>query len=430
MKKSKTKRENDTIAIKTKEEKGAREVYIDLTKNRIEVSVMLLSYEKPLFLIKDKPTAKREKLVFDFKKRRVRLFATDEKGKEIGKADITNKDLRLFEFDPIVSLVCFSKPVYTKLYEIFEKKSESKAALSDFETPLECFVLMVIFPGFDNLFYNSLPYKGSKNNIEKTFLKRAKKLSDKKAVPALYKKMRIPKNKNAEEFFISHPVLFIYSNEIEKIGAITPVSEDFYRVISSKDTCVFLLLKLLHKYPHIIKPLKILSKSQGRYFSELLIDNVAWIHPLLSYNSLSPFYKRELMKKLKETTFTDSEELSYSIGKTGDDYSLPAGVLLQIEPASNLFKNVTIDGFSFEYIKNTLQYTDLRKNFLNELMFFDFSNNAIFAVQKDGNYLAAIEVDIKSESVKQRETTEHTDIKEDEKLFSAYLKWKDEKGLE
>lgn len=267
--------------------------------------------------------------------------------------------------------------------------------------------------GYPQEFYLRIPYAAGEYRVDRSFAAVAKKVHTVQNLKDLLKQPGVSWSKSVRKIVYQNPVYAFYLPEWEILYDCIGNIDIFLRLFNRPFT--FSLVTFLHQYPGNMAydtgvacffrdyvqhrgPQALLRKME-RHMSELQAYAVHYA----CMNAASR--KREQI-----------------VWRRGDVCCRPSITFSVPMPISSI-PDTQINGYEFVLLKTKKQYQEAGKALHNCLTEWKSSNNPVFAVKENGEYLAAIE--LRDDTTVLQVLGKHNlPIPRDSMLYSAYEKWK------
>ena len=363
-----------------------------------------------------------ESIVFNFKKGKVHFELHTPEGFLMCVRDVSSGISVEKQTSKLIRLINNNSYVKHKLIKYFNKMWGMRIPFTANEIDLHKFILMTNFIGYnDKSFYHNIPSDEYDFTIDPLFKKARKKLHYSDNCIELLNKSNLPKSKTIKKALFTQPAFFFYLTELEMLWKLFGEDHNLlFRFLQSKNA--FANLFMMHTYPSVLEFYNDFVCEKGFYDFHKLItffDKKACKYGIY-YSAFS-----KAKKRLERKTWNDRT----SILKSG--YQC-LGIDINI---NNLFvtdtdehseeteiKDQTHNGYMFSVLKTRNQFLLAGEQLRNCLKNSQFTNYVI-GVMKNGHYVAAIEVDLRYNTVVQALICDNEEIEADKTVFMAFKKW-------
>lgn len=363
-----------------------------------------------------------ESIVFNFKKGKTYFELRTPEGVLMRVRDVSSGIPVENQTSKLIRLINNNSFVKHKLIKYFNKMWGGKIPLTANEIDLQKFILMTNFIGYnDKSFYHNIPSDEYDFTIDPLFKKARKKLHHSDNCIELLNKSNLPKSKTIKKALFTQPAFLLYLTELEMLWQLFGKDHNLlFSFLQSQNA--FANLFVMHTYPGVLEFYNDFVSEKGFYDFHKLItffDKKACKYGIY-YSAFS-----KAKKRLERKTWNDHT----SILKSG--YQC-LGIDINI---NNLFvtdtdehfegteiKDQTHNGYMFSVLKTRNQCLEAGEHLKNCLRSTRFTNPVI-GVMKNGHYVAAIEVDLRDNTVVQALIYDNEEIEEDKNIFMAFKKW-------
>ena len=344
-----------------------------------------------------------EIIVFDLSKGRVRIKLRTENGDVICARDITNHP-ELIAKGVVDFVISSNKLVNRTIKRFFSHIWNSTLPYDGSYINIIDFFKMTMFVGYDKEFYDHIPYKLKTYEIDTSFKNVAKKIQNRNNIIAIYENSMLPNVKSIRKVCFEKSGLFFYLNEIENLYEIIKDKNIFCDLLKSKS--IFEVLSELHIRPLMLEFFIDYVKVKGA--KSLL----RWINRdcyEIKYNAIDYIGMSDNVKKTIQQGWKKKSPQPIQV-------SIP-----MMHPIESI-RDCTVDEYKFFWLRNRNDYIIAGENLQNCLGGWRTNNWPVVCVKKREKYVAAIEVSNKG--IEQAFGFDNRELKYDERLFSAFEKWR------
>lgn len=360
-------------------------------------------------LVKFSDISPREVLEFDFLSGNITVVLFDGNNR-LFSCQVSSFD-SFGRCDPCL-LLFKNVLIRRKIKKVYKEITSYKCPFEEDEINPDNTMLMTKFVGYNRTFYDAIPFSYGnsicENHIDISFESISTIMHNSSDIPNLYIALLLPKCKSVKKVFMEKPEFLFYYKEFESLWKIVNDPNHFYRLMQCN--LIFSMVSFIHKYENVIEYYTMLKEVKG----------IAWLCKHLEHdNSL---YSDFCNEALEYCAMNESEKelikQSY-LCRTYQrrSFSVPMPTLQSSIP------DCYIDGFRFFWLKSTIDFYHTGSALHNCLTGYSPDNNPVVAVQKDKCYVAAIEVDMRTNEVFQAYAKNNTDICQNPKLEIAFKKW-------
>ena len=414
-----------------KEARNFREIKFTQSKNKFEISCQFISFGELLSTtcaVRENipfDNDMKEILTFNFRNGHTYIKLANGNGEILDIRDLTD-DAALWNKGLIYSLFTKSKIIKRQLKRAFLSVYDGKLPFSIYELTPEKYILLTRFVGYRLSFYDAVPYSTDEQKIDETFRTISKKLHLAKNVPAIYKEYGLPKMKSIRKLIFTNPGLMFYAEEIKKLWEVVKNPDVLCAILTCERA--YQILLDLHIYNGIFCfYADYIRVKNGTSLYRKIKDEPDIMHAYaIYYMALNDSQKRkEQIKWTGKNAFSDFEEnfqYLYKPMRLGSDYSLP------MHAVERKIYNCVIDGYSFIWLRNMMDYKRAGEILDNCLIHWRNVNNPVVGIYKNQKPLAAIEVC--KTTILQVQLAGNRSIKNNQAILNAYKKWIERFGLE
>lgn len=356
-----------------------------------------------------------ESVTFNFRKGTTYLMLKTFTGTLLAARDITRGVEDLDFTSPVIDLLSDNVIVKRKLKKLFSTYWGKSLPFKEYELDIFKLGLATAFIGYeDRAFFSYIPCDSQTSLIEKSYKKIARKLHIYDNIVSIYESSSLPRIKSVKRRFFSNPVLFFYTEELERLWQCTGREPNFFCSFLDSEQA-FSVLSFLHDFPNSLELYEAVSKAGVLLqFKDALFDYPKEVNEYaLYYSSLNPRKKTEALAKLKKTS---CKRMRFADRASEYFLSIPDRKMINSIPTQ------LMEGYVFSSLKTINDYVIAGQDLHNCLGATEFET-PIVGVMKKGRYVAAIQVDVNEKIILQAYLERNRDIDTDENIFSAFKKW-------
>lgn len=395
-------------------------------KGRVKVSVMLERLHEILHLhwateidVCELPL--KESITFNIRKGKTYYELHKANGERVCVRDITNvayKDKQLSTLTNIINTNIFAKK---EIRKCFNNIWGIPVPFKSDELDLQRLVLLTSYVGYTQKdFYYNIPCEFGELTPHSAFKPMRKKLHNSVNCIGIMEHSGLPKAKSVKTLMYTHTYLFFFADELKIMWKLLGENYDFFIRFAISSVAVPTLV-FLRTNPGVIEFYSDFSREKSPY--ELLkllrfYRDVA-VRYAVFYLSFSEKKKADERKRWGNI----KGSLINGYGKLiTDSYIDKEFVSIPIHPKLSELKEQVVDGYKFIWLKTNSQFVKAGNELNNCLGTMSF-DNPVFAMQRHGKNVAAIEVDIDDASVVQAYIKNNEEISSDKKIYNAFSVW-------
>lgn len=363
-----------------------------------------------------------ETVIFNLKKGRVYVSVQDEKGKKYAVRDISNANTDKWESDPIIHLINGNRTVRFELERRFTDICKSPFPFPQDKLTMKKFILAARFIGYDADFFDFLPLSLDGVIIAEGFKKECKRLHMAKNVPELFIKTDVPHTKSIKRIFYKFPALLFYKKETETFWKLIKNVDLFRKFLNSYN--VFDVLLYLRQRPSAEMFYGDYKDAFGitSLLNLILSSQMELKNYISDYVVLNDFERKKERKRWRG--FASKHKRYLLCDRPGESVSVP---ILQTSNGTAL-PDCTVNGYSFEFLKNSYEYLKAGDELHNCLgRDWEIFGGSVCVIKKNDTYVGAVE--LRGKTVVQAVLYANRPMKNDEQIYSAYKNWKMNNGL-
>ena len=325
---------------------------------------------------------------------------------------------RLGEDDPCLSLLRY-KASRRAIRKAFAAIYPHPLPFAEVELTADHYILLCMFVGYEGAFYEGLPCSYNRGElIMPGFERAAAALHLAEDLPELYAKSDLPGFKSVKRFVLEHPQLMFYLKELEQLWQLFPDPNLFCALLQSRKAPA--ILSFLHRYGQGTAYLSMLRDVKGMHWLCKRLTGSRG-HFLLQeatrYAALSAYARDQIRATWQEGRHPDIFEMMYE----------EPGLFLPPPASEESMPDCTIRGYRFRRLKSPRDFQEAGRALNNCLVSSDHGHRTIYAVVKEQQYMAAVEIE--GRAVVEASLAECEDIRTDRKLLKAFLAWCDKYRL-
>lgn len=320
-----------------------------------------------------------EILQFDFSNGKVDIFLYDGNNLILSKT-ILNPNI-FSDDDPCLSI---SKNIKIRrgIRRAYEMATSHKCPFSDVDISLSKIFMLTNFVGYDQAFYDAIPFVINSSSdteyVEASFEEISKKLQNSTKFQEVYNESSLPKCKSIKRVFYQKPQFFFYKKELEVLWELIHEPMLFCKLIYNNN--IFDFLAFIHESDKVIEYFSMLKEVRG----------VAWLYKMLEYGFMDYYHLFEFDAM---EYYVMSEQRKEKEKKKYKSYNIKTWP----SKPKRLAKQIAIDGYLFSRLNSESDYMQVGKALSNRrhpiLAWKGIGIYPAFSVQKEGEYVAGIEMD-------------------------------------
>lgn len=356
-----------------------------------------------------------EQLTLDLGRGRVYINARDSEGRVMAQWDLTGEpDLMT---GGAVHKALKNKDVMRTLLRMLEAVWGSPLPLQKEIPPdMPTLVAMTMFAGYDESFYNCIPYSRGTWSLDRGFRRTVKELRRAENLPGLYDRFDLPAAKSIRRAMFRKPGLFFYLREIGVLWHILADVNLLCRFLEGEQC--FEVLAGIHAQPGIAHYLEDVSRERGSVF---LLSSVERFWKILQDRAIEYGAMNNCMRKQMRRLWYNQKHPEFHRMPLYY-YAIPMGHFDQ-----GLTDSV-VDGYLFRRLRTSNDYFRAGEALQNCLTSWRTGLPGVFGVYHDGEIVAAVEVS--GRKVQQARTEHNGDIDDHLTLREVAAKWMDQNCLE
>ena len=366
-----------------------------------------LSLEFPLY----------EQIEFDFTSGNTYIRLMTESDKVLYEEEITNIGYAFTE-NTLINQFLKYDAVRNMILESFRTVTNTDIPINPEKLLLSDFIFFSRFIGYDENFYNSIPYNKETLIIDDSFDNLQKLHTKEAAINYLYS-FPFAKYKSIRKLVFEQPGMLFYLPECAVLYDAVRNVDIFKNILDSR--YIFVILVMLHQCPISAEFFSDYCriKSAGSLLKIISCTNYSWydLKCYITNYCLMSFHS----KSLEQKKWNDKSYRHYINETLRSDYSLP------ITMKSTKNTEHVICGFTFRMLKNTCGCLKVGRELHNCIVDWESYDSNIVVVSKSGKTVAAIEID--EDRIIQAHTYRNGDIREVEELPEAIRIWKEKSGI-
>ncbi len=353
-----------------------------------------------------------EKIVFNFKKRKVHIGLFNAMGECLAASDITSVKE---SWNSCLGYNIIVKNKYLKrhLIKLFEEEIGHKIPFFYSELSLSHLKMLTVFPSYDRDFYSYIPFEENTLSVIGSFKSAARKMRTEEDLIRMYESSNLPKVKSIKKIFFENIALFFYIEECEKLWSIVQNIDNFVRIFKNGD--IFGIVSDCHVYPQIFVFLEeYIACGKIRQ----LFNKNGWSHLCeyaVMYVSLSEYLKSKEREKWKKNI------LKPKPAGGPPTFSVP------MQKPNEKIKSCMIDGFLFTWLRSSNEYKHAGKVLQNCLISWQRQFPPVVGIYKDDLIIGAIEIE--GNYVIQAHLRNNGSMSANPVVYKAYLKWLESNSL-
>ena len=345
-----------------------------------------------------------EAVRFDLASGRAVLRIVDAEGSEVLSTDVT-AERQTWEQYQSHALLTDNWLVRRRLAQAFTAAWGQALPFAQRKLLPEHFLLMTQFQRYPREFYAVVPYDLSTGNLDEGFRTVVEKLRDARDLPALYNASGLPRIKTVRRLFFQHPGFFFYLDEAAALWGALRDPNHFTRLMTHP--LAFGLLTFFHQYPRAVEFIR--DWAQCKDVSDLvkhIEERWEQLSVYMLYYAAMSLHARDVERRQwKKAWACEIPVVSFS-------------TVLAIR---NALGDCEIDGYSFVRLCSTRDCRAVGRAMENCLVNWRIGMNPVFAVMRDGEYAAAIELD--GDEVVTALAPHNREINRETPLWRAIEKW-------
>ena len=349
-----------------------------------------------------------ETVCFNFRNGHTSLAVETVHGERLGTWDVTDtRD----DWNRGLAYTCISKykRVRRILHRLFSAEWKTPLPFHWYELGADELRLLTAFVGYPRSFYSAIPFAEGSLQPSAHFFPNARPLRKAANTVALYTKSQLPKAKTVRRAFFKNPALFFYLEECQRLWQIFRDPNLLCRILASRR--IYHILSDLHLHPGVFTYLEdCVASGRSQWIADRVSNRWGTVCSYgINYNSMSPRMRQQEQKtwtRRKFSSFSTGESPHFAIPLSSPNYRIP---------------DCTIDDFEFFWLKTTTDYTHVSMVLHNCLRDWSFWDSPVIGVRKDGEIVAAIEVD--GTAVVQAFSARNGMLDKVPGLSAAYVKW-------
>lgn len=357
-----------------------------------------------------------ESIIFDFESGKATIRLCNRDGGLIVQKSITKPED--WNTSAIYRLLQENTLVKRIVLQGFREAWKENIPYTSSEITPDLLIPLCKYIGYPKDFYMRIPYADGEYRVDKSFSPVAKKLHTVQDLKNLLNHSTIPHSKSVRKLFFQNSFYAFYLPEIEELYDCIGNLDVFLRLFNRPFT--FSLLTFLHQYSGGSATVGVFS-----FFR----DYVRRKGPLALLrkieNNMSELQVYALHYACMSPVFQEREQSAWANGKICCRPAIPFSVPM---PISSI-PDTTINGYEFVLLKTKKQYQEASKMLNNCLAEWKTSNNPVFTIRKNGEYVAAIEIKDDA-TVLQALGNHNCPIARESTLYAAYEKWKHKNYLD
>ena len=346
-------------------------------------------------------------------------------GEKLQVNDISNLKAGCYKREPIFELINKNDKIKESLKTVFEMVSGSDVPFQHNDLTMDAFIIMTKLTGYDGKFYYALPYSDSSDMLEKRFLRQAKKMHNASNIPKLLDSTKLPRAKSIRKILYKHPALLFFTEELEKLWKIIGDVNWFREVIQSEG--IFSKLGSMCKMPQLLHFFAEYRAEQGkrRVYNILMPRNGVKVilNYVAQYYMLSEYDQNIERHRWHNVRWLHSQRRDL-------DMENRLGAFFSVSNAVTTWQpdlECEIGDYQFKRLKNSGDSVKAGRDLNNCLSKWQYFENNVYGICKQGKYVAAVEV--MDKIILQAHAYSNKTISQDPYLRKAFDEWADTFGL-
>ncbi len=347
-----------------------------------------------------------ESAVFDFFLGKVFLRITDNRGTQLCSRDITSIP-SIWGRSTLYRLLCNNSLVQRRLRRLFA--CHMSFPFLNCELTALHFVAATRFQGFSRSFYDSIPYTVKTGHLDESFDSVSAALKCAADIPSLYKKSRLPQMKSIKKCFFANTGFFFYLSEAVFLWNTIKDPNLFRTLLVSPG--IYRLFAFLHQFPGTTVFFGDYAERHGKKSLTDLLVNLS--------DTVKQF---AIQYSAMNTAARNHEPFLFERHDNIPGYVLPLAYSVPVHsPARRFIHNTSIDGYCFDCLRSTRDYTFAGQALNNCLNASYPQDNTVICIKRNSEIIAAIEVN--GDTVLQARTHGNADIDKSPAIYKAFKKW-------
>ena len=267
------------------------------------------------------------------------------------------------------------------------------------------------FVGFDQAFYNTIPFCVGTYRLFPGFRSISKSMHNNQKIPILYERLKLPTNKSTRRIVFSNPGLMFYHCEINRLYH-TINNVDYFNRLLSMENIYFILAKI-NCYP-----------SVGEFIGEAFkYENSSVVIKQLENNFYTFLEYGIRYMAMKESAKKIERNKKRWLHLCIDDIfgertsSLPS--VVRNSPCERIV-NCEIDGYRFEWLITSGDYKKAGWEMYNCL---ETTYLPVVVIKSNNRYIAALSIDKEYKEIVESAMCHNRPIKDSPALCEVMRKW-------
>ena len=276
----------------------------------------------------------------------------------------------------------------------------------------EDLVLATRFIGFNQGFYNTIPFCVGTYKLFPGFKSISKSLHIAQKIPVLYERLKLPTNKATRRIILSNPGLLFYYYEINRLYYAINNIDYFNRLLSLEH--IYFILAKINCYPVICEFIAEAFKYENSsvVMKQLEKNFYSFAVYAIRYMSLKDAAKK--IERKRKNWLRLCTEYAY-----GEESSVIPSVV-RFTPCDEII-DCEIDGYRFEWLVTSSDYEKAGQKMHNCLA---STYQPVIVIKSNSNYIAAIAFDILNyERITQAFMCNNRPVNNSVPLCEAIRKW-------